>query len=303
MASGGSLPLQIQRLASDIDRVLVIGYIAGTQIGDGWFSSTVVGSYFDKLRLPKPSNISGCLGRLRTRRLVVQNSTGKMWSLSPEGREKVLELFADIDTASIEADLVGYPGVEFAHVRHLVIPPAFAPPQWAPAIARLLERFPFEKNVFCMTRFPKSDDANDFSDPVWKVVDTLRTALKLHGLTLHLASDRQADDSLLGNVGAHMWACQYGIGLLEDRVEHGLNYNLIFEIGSMLMTGRRCAIFKDYTIESPPTDLVGQIYKSVDFSNLVSIAEKAHLWASEDLGLGRCAQCPLASEGIGDLRK
>jgi hypothetical protein len=34
-------------------------------------------------------------------------------------------------------------------------------------------------------------------------------------LNLHLASDRQLDDDLLGNVAAYMWACQFGIGILE----------------------------------------------------------------------------------------
>jgi hypothetical protein len=41
-----------------------------------------------------------------------------------------------------------------------------------------------------------------------------------------------------------------------------------------------------------PTDLIGQIYKPVDFDDLEGVAREIHLWAAEDLGLGRCASCP-----------
>jgi len=44
----------------------------------------------------------------------------------------------------------------------------------------------------------------------------------------------------------------------------GVNYNLTIEVGGMLMTGRRCALLKDSSIERLPTDLVGQIYKPVE---------------------------------------
>jgi len=118
-----------------------------------------------------------------------------------------------------------------------------------------------------------------------------------HGLVLHVASDRLADDDLLGNVGAYMWACQFGIGLLEDRPGEGsLNDNVLIELGSMLMSGRRCAILRDRTAPRPPTDLSGQIYKTVDFDDLPAVAAAAHTWIAEDLGLGRCASCP----GIGE---
>jgi hypothetical protein len=116
--------------------------------------------------------------------------------------------------------------------------------------------------------------------------------MKDHGLSLHLASDRQADDELLGNVAAHMWACQYGVVIIEDRTGSGLNSNVAIELGGMLMTGRRCMILKDLTVPKMPTDLVGHIYKSVDLDQVEEVVAAAHIWVSEDLGLGRCAKCP-----------
>ncbi|MFN2477244.1 MAG: hypothetical protein ABR526_12995 [Chthoniobacterales bacterium] len=159
-------------------------------------------------------------------------------------------------------------------------------------IARLTEEFPFEQNVFLMTRFPQDASDTGYLDPIRDIIPVLRSALAKHGLVLHLASTRQLDDDVLGNVAAHMWACNYGVGILEDRLDRGLNYNVIAELGAMLMTGRRCALLKDSSIPSLPTDLVGQIYKPVDLSDAAQIEAAAHSWAANDIGLGRCADCP-----------
>jgi 3-deoxy-D-manno-octulosonate 8-phosphate phosphatase KdsC-like HAD superfamily phosphatase len=101
-------------------------------------------------------------------------------------------------------------------------------------------------------------------------------------------------DGLWANVAAYMWASKYGIGFFEDREGKGLNYNLTIEIGAMLMTGRRCALLKDSTVDRMPTDLVGHIYKSVEISALTSISTTLHGWISEDLQLGRCPFCVAA---------
>jgi hypothetical protein len=41
-----------------------------------------------------------------------------------------------------------------------------------------------------------------------------------------------------------------------------------------------------------PSDLVGHIYKPVDFAELKTVSDAAHVWAADDLGLGRCKSCP-----------
>jgi hypothetical protein len=81
---------------------------------------------------------------------------------------------------------------------------------------------------------------------------------------------------LWGNVAAHMWASQYGIAFVEDRVGLGLNYNVTIEVGAMLMAGRRCAILKDPSAPALPTDLIGHIYTSVDFDDSPSVSDAIH---------------------------
>ena len=213
--------------------------------------------------------------------------------MTPIGQSSAAELIGKFDYQQIEAEMAGTPGAEYAQEKHAVIPPSFAPPKWQQGITRLLEKFPFETNVFLMTRFPKLTEA-ELPDPVAGAIEVLRRAVAQHGLHLHLASDRQAEDEIFGNVVAHMWACQFGIGLLEDRGENqaGLNDNVLIELGSMLVTGRRCAILKDRAAPHPPSDLSSQIYKTVNFDDLGSIAKATHRWLADDLMLGTCAGCP-----------
>ena len=254
----------------------------------GWFTPTEVGKFFETLRVPAPANVPRELQRLAKDGLTIKHSSNKGWSLTPEGRQTVLNLVEGLDTGVIESELIGAPGSDFGHALHTIIAPSFAPIKWGAGISRFLEEYPFEQNIFCMTRFPSEES----SDPIRDVVKTLREVVANHGLVLHLASDRQIDDDLFGNVAAHMWACQYGIGIFEDRADRGLNHNLMIEIGAMLVTGRRCALIKDKTIPSFPTDLVGHIYKPADLANLDEIAEVTHKWLAEDLQLGKCSFCP-----------
>jgi len=212
--------------------------------------------------------------------------------VTPLGRERIQELVGELDLPSLAVELADVPGAELGHVLHTLIPPTLAPIVWVPAIQRMLSDSPFAQNVFCMTRFPEDEDDTAYLDPVQLLIPLMRDALASHGLRMHLASDRQLSDDLYGNVAAHMWACQYGIGLFEDRLGRGLNENMLIEVGSMIVTGRRCALLKDRPVETMPTDFVGQIYKEVDFLDLAAVGAVVHLWAADDLGLGRCPTCP-----------
>lgn len=289
MSSQRGFALKLQELPTDQDRVLVLGDFLGLQRGSWKFTTSDVSKAFDAFRVPKPANISARLGELRDSRLLVR--MGSEWALTPIGRQKAQEIVGSIDPARIEAELKDLPGANLGHARHSTMPPSLAPQRWAEPISRLLKSHPFETNVFCMTRFPKSEGDTTYLDPVAEVIPALREALQKHGLIMHLASDRQLDDDLLGNVAAHMWACQYGIGLIEERIDP-LNPNVMIELGAMVMTGRRCAFLRDSkTAPTMPTDFVGQIYKDVDFDEIEAIRRTAHSWAALDLGLGACDAC------------
>jgi hypothetical protein len=264
---------------------LALGQLAGLREGDGWFSPGDLATLFETLRLPSPGNISQELARLRESELVMRRGGGS-WSLTPRGVNAVMDLIGAIDVASVQADVAASGSAAFAGGDHPLIPPEQAPLPFLPAVRRLLNHSPFERNVFCMTRFPKDDDASD--DPIQLAITTLRETLQKSGLVMHLASDRNADDQLFGNVAAHMWGCKYGIAILETRnkkAEGQLNDNVLVEVGAMLMTGRRCALLKDVGAPSPPSDFVAQIYKEIDLADQGAVSAAAGAWAVHDLQL------------------
>lgn len=277
--------LRIQLLPTVGDRVLVVGDLASSRTDDDWFTPGEVARLFEQLRLPRPGNVSEFLRRLEGRGLVRRRSTGG-WSLTPLGKREVRNLVGAIDPTDLEtgARLIG--GAELGHVRHPLLPPELAPQPFVPAIGRMIDEFDFNRNVFCMSRFPSSDAA----DPLHTAIDEVRGVGSLHRLNVHVASDRSLDDDLWGNVAAHMWACRYGVALIEKR-SRGVNENLLIEVGAMLAIGRRCALLKDKSVERLPTDFVGQIYMEIDLDDPSTVRRALHAWIAKDLGLGECEEC------------
>lgn len=285
----------LEGLSPDRKRVLAAADVAGAQNGDGWFQLSDVASLFEVFRVKTPSNLRRELRKLQQEDLLLSRDKDPPWSLTPRGRSAVKELVGDAGIEGAVSERAFAPGAELGSTRHTVLPPAMAPAKWGSPISQMLGDYDFDSNVFCMTRFPedtRDERSGEYLDPVRGVIPAAREALTSHGLNLHLASERQLDDDLFGNVAAHMWACRYGVALFEDRLERGLNENMLVEVGSMLITGRRCALLKDRSIDKMPTDFVGQIYKSVDFSAIETVEESLHLWVAQDLGLGRCSNCP-----------
>lgn len=206
-----------------------------------------------------------------------------LWSVTPEGVEQIRRLMEGVTDDELTSLGTQPEDPSFGDAPHYLVPFWWAPAKFQEGIARFLYGYPFEKNVFGMSRFPRKDQESDL---VLAALDTCRAICGQHALEFHLASDRAVIDDLLGNVVAGMWACRYGILVLEDRLEKGLNYNAIFEAGAMIATGRRCLLLKDSSVENVPTDLVGQIYKSVDFDDLGSVEMAVTEWITADLGLG-----------------
>lgn len=268
---------------------------------DGEFSTGTLVELVDALRLPRPSNPSAVLARLRDAApSLIRRGRQRGWMLTPEGARQAVELVGDFDSALIAVELASASEALFAHGAYPTLPPMLAPISWAAGIKSFLEVWPFERNVFLMTRFPRVGEA----DPLRSTIEALREALADRGLHLHLASDQQIVDDLWGNVGAHMWSCRFGVGLLETPNGYGagrqtseaesdpesphnetLNDNVLIELGSMLTIGRRCLILRDPKAPMPPTDLTSQIFKTVELSDHGAVREAAVAWVAKDLRL------------------
>lgn len=274
-----SLPFQIQSLGSFSEQTLVLLHVAQLQAADRTASPAEVRTTFIKLRLPPPSNISQYLSVLARGGYLMQPAAGK-WALTPFGEERIRGLMSGVESA--EFSQLGTESREptFGDVPHHLLPPEFAPAPFQPGIARFLEGHPLEQNVFCISQFPRSD-----AHLIGQAIEACREACTELALDLHLASDRTVEDLLFGNIAAAMWASRFGIAIFEDRRGEGINYNVTLEVGAMLMTGRRCLLLKDESIDRLPTDLVGHIYQSVDLEDVDHMVQTVIRWGKEDLGL------------------
>jgi hypothetical protein len=282
-----------------VDQVLTMARLAELRSDTGLIAPLDLDHLFDEVGLPQPAKTSNVLASLERKGLMTRSSVaakGRSWQLTPWGRQQSLATATDMDLAALVAEGRHRSFSSLGDTPHPVIPPSLAPPELVKPLHGFFREFPFEKNLFAMTRFPDPDPRSK-TDPLAPALAICREVCADHGLTLHLASDRQIVDGLWANVAAHIWGCQFGLAFFEDRTGKGLNYNLNIEVGSCLVLGRRLAILKDSkpkrsgTALEMPTDLVGHIYKTVDLGADEGVRGTLHRWIDHDLGLGPCSRC------------
>jgi hypothetical protein len=245
-----------------------------------------VDQLLDEIGLPRPAKTSNVMTTLERNKLLmrVKNARGAAWKLTPNGRARAEEIASDMDLAALLAESAQPLATIFGATAHPVIPPSLAPPQLIGPLHEFLAEFPFERNVFGMTRFPGPATDGEL-DPIATALARAADVCKRHGLVFHLASDRSIVDDLWPNVAAHMWGCRYGVAFFEARGDSGLNYNLNIEVGSCLVLGRRMALLKDHSLERMPTDLVGQIYLGVDLDDPGTVDAVLDEWVTSSLRL------------------
>lgn len=287
MIESGSIALRVQRMSTP-DAAVVLAQLAADRSPDGTFAPRNLDAMYALAGIPIPSKASNQIAALRRLAYVREGGKG-IWKLTPTGRARTNELLTATDVAALKAEAISANGSSLGGEIHAVVPPTLAPPAIIQPLRGFLDEYPFERNVFGMTRFP--DERLAATDPVARAIEEVREVCRAHGLAFHLASDRAIVDDLWANVAAHMWGCHYGVAFFEDRMGRGLNYNLTIEVGSMLMTGRRCALLKDKSIERMPTDLVGRIYRPIDLNKGDSVAASMHTWIRDDLRLSPCSRC------------
>ena len=275
--------LRLQRLDLQL-QTLVLGQLAASRSEGAAFSPASVAQLFHDFGLPAPARIANVVTALTTKKWFAKQPQRGTYKVTPTGQAKVREQMTDLDLVALVAESSRENAPVLGRTEHALVPVYMAPPALVQPLRAFLADHPFDTNVFGMTRFP--DAKAGTADPVGRALAVVKEVCRTSGLEFHLASDRAIVDDLWANVTAHMWACRYGVALFEDRVDRGLNHNLLIEVGAMLMTGRRCALLKDGSIERMPTDFVGMIYKSVDLSAEDSVAATVGAWLKDDLGIG-----------------
>jgi hypothetical protein len=265
------------------EQVLLLAQLAQDRAAAGVFAPLEVETLFDEIGLPRPSKVSNYLMALQTAGMLTRlKEVRGAWKLTPRGKIEVQRLTTGMDLTALTAE-AAQPGVAvLGDTAHPVVPPSLAPPALLGPLHEFLAEFPFEQNIFGMTRFPSSN-ADGSPDPIAPAIQRAGEVCSQFGFKFHLASDRSIVDDLWSNVAAHMWGCRYGIAFYEARTDRGLNYNLNIEVGSCLVLGRRLALLKDHSLDAMPTDLVGQIYFGVDIDDPDTIGDALTAWIQNSL--------------------
>lgn len=277
-----SVGSRIQTLDAS-EQVLLIGRIAQSRMERGLFAPADIERLFDEIGLPRPPKIANPLSALEKSGFLtrMKNQRGA-WKLTPNGTARAGSLVTDMDLAALAAETSQSAAPVLGSTVHPAIPPSLAPPALVRPLHAFLADYPFERNVFGMTRFPKVG-AEDTPDPLGPSLERATAICQRYGLSFHLADDRNIVDDLWSNVAAHMWGCRFGVAFFEDREKKGLNYNLNIEVGSCLALGRRLALLKDRTVATMPTDLVGHIYFEVDLDDPGSVEAALEDWITSSL--------------------
>jgi hypothetical protein len=284
VATHDPVALRVQGLGL-IEQTLVLAQIQAGRTPDATATPAAVAQLFDDFALPAPARIGNMFASLASKGYVSRMKGGSYYKITPTGSARVAQQLSALDMVALVAETVAGNGPLLGDTTTALLAPTMAPPALIQPLRGFLADHPFDTNVFGMTRFP--DAKAGTADPVGKALAVAKEVCRENGLDFHLASDRAITDDVWSNVMAHMWGSRYGIGFFEDRVERGLNYNLVTEVGAMIMTGRRVALLKDGSIEKLPTDFVGMIYKSVDLSDEAAVRDRVTDWLRDDLRIGK----------------
>lgn len=284
VATHDPVALRLQRLDMQ-SQTLVLAALAADRSEGKVTSPGAVMQLFQNFALPAPLKIANVFAALKTKKYLTPATGRGCYKVTPLGRAHVGERISGLDIVALIAEGASENAPLLGETATPLIPFTLAPPALVEPLRGFLADHPFDTNVFGMTRFPDAKAGS--TDPVGRALGVAREVCEDYGLQFHHASDRAITDDVWSNVMAHMWGSRYGIGFFEDRVERGLNYNLVTEVGAMIMTGRRVALLKDGSIDKMPTDFVGMIYKSVDLEHESTVRDRVTDWLKDDLRIGK----------------
>jgi protein-tyrosine-phosphatase len=120
-----------------------------------------------------------------------------------------------------------------------------------------------------------------------QLLDALRRELKRYGLNVLRADDKSYVASLWGNVAAYMDACDLGIAVFEQINDQDFNPNVSLELGYMMAKQKRILLLKEEHLETLPTDIVGQLYRSFDHFNIAATVGTAIRDWLRDMGIAK----------------
>ena len=136
-----------------LDQALVVAQLAQSRSEAASFAPRDIDALFDAIGLPQPGRVSNLLRSLQRKGLVRSRQTRGAWCLTPHGIRRVQDLVSTMDLATLEVESAMSTGPTIGRTAHPLIPAHLAPPSLLVGLRHFLAEYPFDKNVFGMTRF------------------------------------------------------------------------------------------------------------------------------------------------------
>lgn len=169
------------------DAAIVLAQMASDRSSNGEFAPKDLNEVYVQAGIPISSKVSNQIASLRRLGYVREAGQAGAWKLTPAGRARIGDLLNGMDMAALKAEAEAANGSLLGGEIHSVVAPTWAPPAILPQLRSFLSDYPFETNVFGMTRFPSDDPKAN--DPVALALEVAKSACSSHGLVFHLASD------------------------------------------------------------------------------------------------------------------
>jgi hypothetical protein len=125
----------------------------------------------------------------------------------------------------------------------------------------------FEDFVFIMTKFPDLKDKNPEGPRLSSVIGNVADAVKARGYKPRIASEKDYNRWLFGNVELFLCGCARGIAIVEDKYLPELNPNVAIEWGWMTGMGRDVLYLREQGFDHARADWTGLTNYTFDWND------------------------------------
>ena len=132
------------------------------------------------------------------------------------------------------------------------------PPEITLSLKKFREDYPYtHKTAFIIMQFGKTPAHQN-------IVESIKQVCDKHGIVALRADDKEYHNNLLGNILTYIYGCDVSIAVFERIEADKFNPNVSFEVGYVRGLNKPVCLFKDKTMSTLQTDLLGELYKSFD---------------------------------------
>jgi protein-tyrosine-phosphatase len=131
-----------------------------------------------------------------------------------------------------------------------------------------------------MTRFS--------SEKKYKTLEkAVRDVLYAYGIKAVRADDRFSAPTLWESLKNDMDGCSFGIAILDEKANSGINPNVLVEIEYMLARNASLLLLKDRKLKRLPSDILGHLYREFDADHMEETTKRAVLEWLRDQGVAK----------------